>query len=1157
MLFFRFYSLREPDMDNKDEVLLTSLFLVAQYLCNTNRVPNAIEMCKDVLLLLDHKTLGNIAQTCVKRFENVHSNPVKPSTKLLFTFRQVFARKVELSTTYLLAELYGSQREYSDAEGLYLKALNIAEKIGDRVTEAKCYGNLAMMFYVLGESVKVEEYLEKLLPIVQKIGDREVEAKYRENLGTIFTSLGNYVKAKEHCEKAIAIAEKIGDREAEAKCYGNLGRIFQSLGEYVRAKEHYKKAIAIAEKIGDRETEATSYPNLGIIFNSLGEYVKAKEHSEKALAIAEKIGDRTIEAACYASLGSIFKSLGECVKAKEHSEKAIAIAEKIGDRIIEATSYQNLGIISDSLGEYVKAKEHYEKAIAIAEKIGNRKIEATSYRSLGIIFGFLGEYVKAKEHSEKAIAIAEKIGDREIEATSYVNLGNTFQCLGENVKAKGHLEKALAIAEEICDRTIEAASYQNLGIVFHFLSEYVKAKEHCEKAFAIEEEIGNRIEEARSYGNLVRILESLGECVKDKEHDEKTLAMAEKIGDGKLEPAYYMKLGIIFTSIGEYVKAQEHFEKALAIAEKIGDIANEARIYGRLGNLFKSLGEYGKAKEHYEKALAIAEKIGNRVIEAKIYHNLASTVYFLDEHAKAKEFLEKAIVLHRKYGNSEDESFSHFLLSALMFLEGNMSEFKSNAFVSFEKIEVTRRLQVHDKFKISYFERIFNKYQILSPVLCAANFPHEALYTEEYRRARALTDLMAARYSVENEIPVSTQTWDYIESIVKKECNCACLYISYYEQSINLWVVKADKPLIFQQIKVNDVFGSVIEVADLLSRGIYREVLCLAPEQCEDRSWLPSNAYREQGCERLTGEEDEVENQPPERTPACLYKMIIAPVADSLDKPEIIIVPDRHLYKVPFAALEDKDGKCLSETFRIRIVPSLITLKFIQDSPADYHSQSGVLIVGDPHVGEVSYNGILQWVSRLPFANKEAEMIGKLFGTQPLLGKQATKQAVLQNIHSVSLIHFACHGNAERGEIVLAPPPLTDRTPQEEDYLLTMENISKVKLRAKLVVLSCCHSAKGQISAEGVVGIARAFLGSGARSVLAALWAIDDEATEHFMTHFYENLVHGERVSESLQQAMKWMRENGFSEISQWAPFMLIGDNVKLDIHKLRSSKGQ
>ena len=268
-------------------------------------------------------------------------------------------------------------------------------------------------------------------------------------------------------------------------------------------------------------------------------------------------------------------------------------------------------------------------------------------------------------------------------------------------------------------------------------------------------------------------------------------------------------------------------------------------------------------------------------------------------------------------------------------------------------------------------------------------------------------------------------------------------------------------------------------------------------------------------------EEDEDENQQPELTPAYVYKMIIAPVADYLDEPEIVIVPDRLFYKVPFAALEEESGKCLSESFRIRIVPPLTTLKLIQDSPVDYHSQSDVLIVGDPAAGDVLYNGMLQQISRLPFANEEAEMIGKLFCTQPLLGKQATEKAVLQNIHSVSLIHFACHGNAERGEILLAPPPLTDRKPQEEDYLLTMENISKVQLRAKLVVLSCCHSAKGQIGAEGVVGIARAFLGSGARSVLAALWAIEDEATTEFMSRFYESIVRGESASESLQQAMK------------------------------------
>ena len=130
-----------------------------------------------------------------------------------------------------------------------------------------------------------------------------------------------------------------------------------------------------------------------------------------------------------------------------------------------------------------------------------------------------------------------------------------------------------------------------------------------------------------------------------------------------------------------------------------------------------------------------------------------------------------------------------------MLKEGNISVGKSNAFVSFNKVEDIRRLLVHDKFKILYFDRMFNNYRKFSQFLCDEGRPYEALYTEEFRRARALKDLMAARYSVENEIPVSPQTWDYIESIVKKESNCACLYISYYEQSINFWVVKADNPL--------------------------------------------------------------------------------------------------------------------------------------------------------------------------------------------------------------------------------------------------------------------------------------------------------------------------------------------------------------------------
>ncbi|XP_078354263.1 tetratricopeptide repeat protein 28-like [Oculina patagonica] len=342
------------------------------------------------------------------------------------------------------------------------------------------------------------------------------------------------------------------------------------------------------------------------------------------------------------------------------------------------------------------------------------------------------------------------------------------------------------------------------------------------------------------------------------------------------------------------------------------------------------------------------------------------------------------------------------------------------------------------------------------------------------------------------------------------------------------------------------------EFFDIMAKS-FRSFGIFPEEVCEDRSLndiepAESDSSQKHCIAAWRQAQDKKDPEQSKQSLSLFHEMLINPVSDLLQEAEIIIVPDRNLYRVPFASLLDESGKYLSETFRIRTIPSLTTLKLIQDNPADYHSQTDALIVGDPNVCDVIYNG--RRLKSLPGARKEAEMIGRLLGVQPLLGEHATKQAVLQRIDSVSLIHFAAHGNAERGEIALAPPSSTTGIPQEDDYLLKMSDISKVQLRAKLVVLSCCHSGRGQIRAEGVVGIARAFLGSGARSVLVALWALEDSAAEQLMRCFYEHLVRGESASDSLHEAMKWMRDNGFTKVSEWAPFMLIGDNVTFDFGK-------
>ena len=413
---------------------------------------------------------------------------------------------------------------------------------------------------------------------------------------------------------------------------------------------------------------------------------------------------------------------------------------------------------------------------------------------------------------------------------------------------------------------------------------------------------------------------------------------------------------------------------------------------------------------------------------------------------------------------------------------------------------------------------------------------------------------MSSQYSVENKISSTPRTRAGLEGIVDRECNRTCLYVSYSSARIYLSILKAGELTHWQKVKGTELIAQEGLSQQLEEYFNFRSFGILPEELCEDRSlhcfYPESNPCGEDNHEasRL-GNETKASQGPKMNLPIC-YKLLIAPVMKFLEGPEVIIVPDRAIYNIPFAALIDETGKYLSETFRIRVVPSLTTLKLINESPADYHCQTGALIVGNPDVGEVLFKGKLTNVSRLQCAENEAKMIAKKLGVEPLLGQKATKLAVLHAMNSVALIHIAAHGDAERGEIALAPSfHVPNGIHQEGLYLLKMSDISKVQLRAKLVVLSCCHSAHGQTKAEGAVGIARAFLGSGARSVLVALWALDDKSTEQLMSHFYDHLLAGESAGESLNEAMKWMRSQGY-EVNQWAPFILIGDDVTFDFGK-------
>ena len=66
--------------------------------------------------------------------------------------------------------------------------------------------------------------------------------------------------------------------------------------------------------------------------------------------------------------------------------------------------------------------------------------------------------------------------------------------------------------------------------------------------------------------------------------------------------------------------------------------------------------------------------------------------------------------------------------------------------------------------------------------------------------------------------------------------------------------------------------------------------------------------------------------------------------------------------------------------------------------------------------------------------------------------------------------------------------------------------------------------------------------------MLISLWAIDDEAILVFMKSFYQHLKEGKTASAAVHQSIKSLRESkDFSEMRYWAPFQLIGDDVKIE----------
>ena len=254
----------------------------------------------------------------------------------------------------------------------------------------------------------------------------------------------------------------------------------------------------------------------------------------------------------------------------------------------------------------------------------------------------------------------------------------------------------------------------------------------------------------------------------------------------------------------------------------------------------------------------------------------------------------------------------------------------------------------------------------------------------------------------------------------------------------------------------------------------------------------------------------------------------------------IVLIPDKALHHLPFAALKNPEsGRYLVEERTLETAPSariyLHSLALAAEGPADPPS---LLLVADPELDLK----VLPHLTRPSFSQEEVAAIQPLFArTRVLSGSAATKRALLTEAPRYSLLHLATHAVANQSYPLNSYLALS---PDGDSGLLYAHELYEANLRElDLVFLAGCETATGPISkSEGVFSLARPLLAAGVPAVVGAHWKVSDRAASVFAAAFYKNFAKGMSASVALRVAQRALAaSNETVSVSAWAGFVLVG----------------
>ena len=859
-------------------------------------------------------------------------------------------------------------------------------------------------------------------------------------------------------------------------------------------------------------------------------------------------------------IGLAYYKLVEHYEAKFHltqGEELAFSANRDGD---VALCNVYLGDIEFSAGKFLNAVRCYQKAIAHCSPDCVASMFRMVPPSLSIIHAKCGSAFRSASKSVEAVqeykaAIRVALSDRD-RLAAHTSLGNLYQSLGENNLALKEYEESIKLAEYFKDHISLGWAHGNMGNALLGLHRKDEALFHLQKALDIA-----------------------------VEHEPTPQAIGRT----------YNNLGTAYQSMNEFDKAEEYYDLALSQAIYGSDTAGQARVYGNIGNVLMLRKDYERAIRHFSEVLQLT-KDASTLSTAR--HNRGCAYYEWAERQMASlshdnpqkstmitPRLKKTASDCRSVVTPEVQAKDNDLVAASATLTdttpGNFcihsprntktgneyspptvpsssSECYMKGSEDLEEVvkhheETLENLKGSSKglsLSVSLFESNSRSFHRLQDCLVRQGKYDRALLSAEQSRARTLGELMLSKFKWQFEKTLSSPlNLDQISMIVESQ-NCPVVYLSYTGARILGWVFVPHS---------GEVSMSMFEVP-------------LEDDMFDGKSFDYHVRYNlteklvEKSFEMYQSVKYDKESSAPVQE---LHTLLAKPLLHILKKnceqysspilKKIVVIPDSYTSLVPFTCLLDPEsGDFLGDQYYFQMMPSLLSMGILSQMPdvtvtlpAKPHT---FCVVGDPNIPPFHYNGEIWHLGKLPYAKREAEWVAHVLKTSPVLEEQATKSTVLMRITNAKVIHIATHGSASSGFLAfgtVAPhrPKADNKGMDAAGILLYPEEVEKLSISPALVVLSSCDSGRGTVKADGIQGMARAFILAGAQSVLTTLWRVPDESASVFMKFFYQYLMDGLKSSMALHKAILSIRcFSKYSQYIHWSGYQLTGRDIQFDV---------